>query len=305
MATRHEQWKERRWTPGKYAREVWVVVDAASEAAAFAAVGIAGMSIYQRDGTLFAEAPEIRAINPGHSYELTFTWRPLEQMTSEQISVAQAIAEPAAYSFAYQRASVPADKDAQGVPAINSAGDPLETTFDRSVTTLIFYVERNEATFDPLLPLDYVDHVNSNAVVFMGKTFDPGLVCCREYAPVGVIHAADPYVRIRYGFEFSKNGFYEYRMDQGYRGVRLNGGTLEHLDLEDKNGQKATTAVPLDGTGRPIDTTSFRCHGGYACAQSGIAMPNPQANIFGGKLVSVSLKFSKYPTADFGPLGVF
>lgn len=124
------------------------------------------------------------------------------------------------------------------VPVVNSAGDPFVPIPEIDDSRLVLSVSRNEATFDPLVAIDYQDAVNSDGFLGAAKrTAKLNLSAKRDWDKV-----IGPYYKVQYEIEFRREGWLLSILDAGLHD--LNGKVLI-----DTNGQPYSDEVPLNGFG--------------------------------------------------------
>lgn len=138
----------------------------------------------------------------------------------------------------------PIDKDIDGKPILNSAGDPFDPGLTRERNRQIIRISRNEQEFDVGL-LALQDTVNRDT--FIG--FRKETVKCspihrsREFDPVVGV-----YWRVEYEFIFDPRGWKKEILDSGLR--KRDGSVVSQIEVD---GSPTTSPVPLDGAGQPLE----------------------------------------------------
>ncbi len=138
------------------------------------------------------------------------------------------------YQEAYQQ-----DQDGQAM--VNSAQEPFDPPRQRDAKRITLKITRNEPSFNPALALAYQDHVNAD--VFFGA--DPGLCKCQGITGSEDYQNNITFWSVVYEFEFRKEGFDEYILDQGFSTLANGVRTL----IRDQHGTPVTQPVLLNGAG--------------------------------------------------------
>lgn len=308
-----EQWSKRSWSRGRSAHQEWVVDDVRNEAAAVSAVGIHRGSAYQTDGTIFAYEPTVTPLLVGQSYQVSIDWAPPEGgMSDDQQTAAEAIKKPPTVEFYFGEEEVPTDYDAEDYPLVNSALYPLTDTMPRKIRTHHWVIRRNEAFYNPTVASNFVNRVNGAITLWNGQSYDVGTLCLHEWRPVGEHELNPPWVRVEYHLEYNPLGFWVYRRDEGNYGWYIAptpsgyGTTKKTAHFVHSQGKEIADPILLDGTGMPC-RSEIKIHGGFAPAPASQILPQDRfiKHVVGGKTVSVTIKFAKFPKTNFAPLGIF
>jgi hypothetical protein len=198
--------------------------------------------------------------------------------------------------------SEPIDRDIDGNPIVNSAGDPFQSTPSRDYTTIFLTYSRNEPFFSVQTALTYGNKVNSERIYIAGAGWvEEGQMRCLSIQPTSDYEAGATFVNVSYKFELRADGFKTRILDQGLRAWFTNPATsaaaLEHIVTAKK--QPISQPVRLDGTGRPLDTTLKVGDG--VNVYSTVARTTPAGaeleTATGGD--AVFLKYSIYDSANF------
>lgn len=189
----------------------------------------------------------------------------------------EALSLPAEIEWTRGTASFPIDKDisTNKIPIVNSAGDPFDPPYERSVGTWVLTYERWEPIFDGGKAQTYTDCVSSDSFTMAGLTFNPGQTILRSMLPVGKYDTNATKLRMRYVFEMDgsrSDPFQLARLDKGSRGFYSSSGTNK-ASICDSAGNQISSDVLLDGTGKPADSSLKILNG--STAASPVANPTP------------------------------
>lgn len=183
---------------------------------------------------------------------------------------ANPVERPIKVSWSFARFERPVIVDLDGVPVLNSAGDPFDPPLTIDDSRPILTIVRNEQGFDPLLAYQFKDAVNADAFWGVG----PGIV---KVLDISDELTKDPdigwYHVVTYQFEFNPDGWQAHIADLGYRELNL---TNELVPILFK-GVPATVPARLNG------------EGGY--------LEDPDAE-------TVFLDFNVYRSLPFAPLNL-
>ncbi len=212
--------------------------------------------------------------------------------------------------------SEPIDRDTDGNPIINSAGDPNDPPIQTDFTTLAFRVIRTEsAPFDAARALSFMRCVNSTACTIAGMKFDEGQLLCKVIAPIAEVTSKSRRIDIGYDFEGHGEGWDARVLDQGYRGISSNtggtrggrgGGPTEIYNPpnpDDTNTIKPvqiSVPVRLNGKGKPILDVFTDRYGDKLIE----ADQNPKGAVLEKTADAVFLHWKTRPRADLNQLGL-
>lgn len=182
---------------------------------------------------------------------------------------------PMRFTMGYREVEITKDQDANKRPIKNSAGtyfDPPPTT---TITVETMEIRRYEAFYNRDKARLYRNHVNNNQFTIGSTVILPYECKCTYIGPTSEIEVGAPYVEMLYAFELnfearadptiSGNPFDFHIVDQGTR-AWYNDGTNNRLGFlcayqtdsgssTDVVVQVLTEPTPLNGKGKPIDTT--------------------------------------------------
>jgi hypothetical protein len=155
-------------------------------------------------------------------------------------------------SFSSTRFQVPATKDIDDEPVVNSAGDPFDPPFMLDETRPFMTIVKNEAGFPPLLAQDY--HNSINNAPWFGL---PELVW--KCVDITGDEAQDPdggrYWVVTYQFEMKRETWVEKLMDVGMREINSSG---KKIAITDDRGREVDAPWPLNenGTKKAVGVTA-------------------------------------------------
>ena len=149
--------------------------------------------------------------------------------------------QPYKYSYNGQPVDEPYNIDVTGKAVCNTVGDPFQNQLVRQISRPILSVTRNEATFNPLIPL-LSNTVNAD--VFFGNA--PGTALCMPPQVSTEYHQTYGYYYVTsYEFAINPDGWDDYVWNLGTRS-RNPRGVLKPIVL---NGTPVTDPVPLTWSG--------------------------------------------------------
>lgn len=172
-------------------------------------------------------------------------------------------------------ATEPVDRDIDNNPILTSIGVAPDQLPQSEFVTLHLTITRNESAYDVQQAMAYANRVNSNAFSIVGAgTVQPGQVLCKTIRPASSYKQNAPYIPIAYTFELRGDtaggenvGFRAKILDQGIR-VNTDDGPVEVFDAK---GERITSPILLDGTGKSLNTT-YKA-GSAGAAQTARATP--------------------------------
>ena len=142
------------------------------------------------------------------------------------------------------------DRDRNGVPITNSAGETFDPPITKGVKDLVIRIMRNEPFFNEPLMSEYENAINAD--VFRtprGDTFDPGTVKCNMISGDQVYPSDAPaemnYYEVAYEFQIRWDGWKRRILDEGFRKKT----TAGYETIEDVNGIPLSQPSMLDGSG--------------------------------------------------------
>jgi hypothetical protein len=164
-----------------------------------------------------------------------------------------------------QRA-VPFDIDLVGVPVINSTGVPYSPAPTREIYFDILTIKRHEPFFDLQKARLFRNAVNSNTFTSGNVVFLAGECLCTSIKPTQEYTTDATAIEIAYRFQI-EGGLNETSTTQGFEPFQLHmrdrgrssfgqGGSGAVMGpITGADGAAIADDVPLDGTGKPIETT--------------------------------------------------
>lgn len=152
-------------------------------------------------------------------------------------------------SWDYQRAQEAAERDVDGNPIQNKAGDSFDPPLLKDVRRPILKLTRNEAEFDPALAYTYHDKINSTPFFGAG----PGYVKVEGITPRRVHNqSVGWYWQVDYEFLFDVRTHDPEILNQGFKRID---GSGRRVVCTDDNGEVVSNPVWLDATGAQIPST--------------------------------------------------
>lgn len=167
--------------------------------------------------------------------------------------------EPAIIEWAPGSRTEPIEREASdNKPILNSARSPFNPQASDEFPVTEFSITRWEnAPFDAAGKIQFMGKVNASAVTFEGHVYAAGTLLCRMIAPVEPYTSGSQFVKVRYSFAYDPDGFKLRLMDIGTQGwvEGSNGASPQKAEICFPNGNQVSAPVPLNGKGKPINTT--------------------------------------------------
>jgi hypothetical protein len=250
-----ERWSDRRYARGKSATKAYDVVYAANEDEAVNANGVPGEGEkHPLDGRLFAEPPE--ASREGFNYyvvRVTYTLdeggeggtqrpdNPLDELPRIQWDIGST-----GEAF---------DRDVDGNPIVNSAGDAFDPPPSSDYVSVFFTISRNEQTYNAPQALVFQNKVNSTALSILGMfAVEPGQLRIISIKPTHDYDSSAEFVNVAYQFEARVDGHQLRILDQGQRGIYTNADDEISIgEIFDGDGNQVSSPVLLNGGGAPLN----------------------------------------------------
>lgn len=256
-----EEWSEESYQRGKSATRVFKVSGVSDTDEAATALGVPQENdTHPRDNRLLAQVPEARG---GQSiYVVTVRYE--RRDTKGPTDTENPLDEPLKFRWVIGTESVQVDRDKDGNPILNAAGDPFDTPATADKPTLTLIVSQNESTFNLARAMATVGRVCSDTFTIPGVgTVLPGQCRCISISPAEQYfdgyELADGYVRVEYVFEFREDDAgnpgwsFDHRiLNQGYRGWWNDGAANQRGDFYTAGDTPDRVSVPVllasDGT---------------------------------------------------------
>lgn len=306
MATARERWSDVKFTPGANgytAERAWDVDGATSAADALAASGIPDIN----DAHPLKSDCKVKSLpverNGFNSYLVRAIYETPADGNSHPGPGAQTdpLDMPPTIYWEIGSTSEEIDRDVNGNPLTNSAGDPY-TGVTREFTTYYLILEQNEASFDVDKAGDYSNYVNSHNFSITGVgTFAAGNLLCKTIAPCEPYTSGASYVRVRYTFEARVDGFKRRFRDEGVYAWYSNSGDKKG-QIYLKTGEQITAPVLLDGTGGVKNYSAYNI-GDPRQTYSNANIGNPPGAEVVTETNAIFLKYQVYPSRSF--TGIF
>jgi len=211
--------------------------------------------------------------------------------------------EPPRIRWEFGASSEPIDRDINGNPIVNSAGDPFQQPVTRDFTTIFLVYTRNEPFFNVNTAITYSNKTNSGSIIIAGAgQVAAGQMMCKSIAPASDYSATAQFVPVSYRFELRADGFKARMLDQGLRAWYTNPTTsdVELAPLVTRKLQPITQPVRFDGTGEPIAATAQYVGDGVNYNAT-VARTTPAGATLDNAALpeAVFLKYTIYGSADF------
>lgn len=204
-----------------------------------------------------------------------------------------------------RRQSYEIDRDVNGNPITNSAGEPFSNPPQAEKTEYGIVIKKWETGYTPQTANAYIDHVNATTWNLFAGTpnalfVTPGVALCTRFGPEQEFAPADAKLLISYEFLFAFDGWKTRNLDSGYR-RKLTGGQITSLVDSSTVITYAKTCM-LDGKGDLFQNRSASKGNGIpAGATLEYAPPMDPLNL--ANVTGVFLRYERYKTAEFNNLG--
>jgi hypothetical protein len=310
MATATKRWSDYR-VGSQSAVIAFDVIDAVTAEQARAACGVGLNSAHPENSNFKVDSWD--ATREGFTvWRLTFSYSIPENGESHDTGTdggdGNPLAQPPVYEITRGSKTIPVDRDRDGKPIVNSAGDPFDPPLTVTRATRFLSVRRYEPTPFNLSQADeYLETVNSQAWLIQGLNIQPGAARCVDISPVGEYAAGAKYLLVNYAFEIDKDGFQPQVMDLGLRSWAVIGGDTVKAELIDGTETQISNAVRLNGKGKPMEASLKAFNPNSRQAVACVQNPQVPANL-GAKLdpsgLAWFLNFKLIREKDFRLLGL-
>lgn len=298
-----EVWSKRTYQRGVRAMRVFWIDEVTDEEQATRASGMPSENqSFPLDARLIAGTPEVTILTPGTLFEARVEYTAINVGIG---GVPNPLDEPLEVEWIDGNSVEAVDRDADGNPLLNTAHDTLQGVRDVGETDL--RVSRWESLFDVQLALAFKNHVNEDSFIISTKkgpyVVNPGQALFRSMTTPPYKVDVD-HVYVSYLFGLRADGW-DYRFkDQGKNGWWNNNGTLTSGPLVMAGGERVVEDVPLDGNGKPLDTT-LKVFGNGA-AQTPVAKERPRGFIAieGQNGQARWIRYKRFPRIAFGGLNL-
>lgn len=204
---------------------------------------------YSPDEWLFVKSIDVQQGDGPYIYEVTANYISIENPLDLEPEI----------EWGKAVSNVEIDRDINGDPILNSAGQSPDPPITEEFEDLVFRMTRNENYFNALLAHEYKGAVNSD--IFLG--FDPGFAKCIEISGTRARVADLVYWKVRYEIHFRlsnpipgtpKIGWIRRLLDEGRieKTGTAGDGTPELLQNKDQEGTVLSEPVLLDGEGKKL-----------------------------------------------------
>lgn len=120
---------------------------------------------------------------------------------------------PPEITWSFGKYSYPAQRDALGIPFVNSSGEKFDPVYEVELSRPHLVISRNESTYNETNAITYVDAVNSDnfgpATPWQAKI---GSIQAQLMCDIGIA-----YWKVTYEIEFQARTFAYFLLDQGWR----------------------------------------------------------------------------------------
>jgi hypothetical protein len=172
--------------------------------------------------------------------------------------------EPPQIGFQFRHITRPVERDKDGKPIANSAGEKFDPPLEVDESIPVITITRNEKAFNASLAIDYEDAVNADVWSYTlpgGST----LIARKGQAKIENIGAQTQskkgqlYYSVTYEIGFRREGWQVEKLDQGFFEKDANNlGMLQHIKVQvrDENNKVreefCSAPHPLDGAGHKL-----------------------------------------------------
>ena len=268
---------------------------APDEGRAIQAVGIKRGSTHPLDSTLVAAQPEANANGFG-VWIVSVKWSLLGRGNKDPSGKPRISWRRSVSSEAF-------DRDPDGNPITNSAGDVFDPPPEDEVADRGFIIRRVEPFYDLDKAEEYENTVNDKGFTFLGRyTFKQGQVLCESIMPATDYDFDATSIEIEYAFWFRRDGWKRRIVDEGRRAFYYDDTdkTNKKAEIYGADGTQVSTPVLLDGGGSPLDDT-LKIGKGKVDAVSA-ANPPAGAEVDRDSATMVFLKWKRKRETSFGGL---
>jgi hypothetical protein len=209
--------------------------------------------------------------------------------------------------------TAPVDVDANGIPILNSAGDPFDRPPEGTFYTTFIEVRRNQPFYDLAIAVQYAGKINSDNVTIPGVgTLLPGQMLCHGIEPTSEYSNGDPYVNVATKLELAAgveqdgdklwDGFKYRILDAGYNGWYDDSGTLKPGPFWTTTPVAGPSSSPvlLDGTGKPRNA-NFKIG---EQRKTPVTFPSQVPPSLTDTGSAVFIKYARHKAVPFAPLRI-
>jgi len=200
----------------------------------------------------YVQAIDARPLNGPMLYEVTVHYGALTPVSGSDIGEpVDPLAIPPKWTWPQAAVTEQIDRDINGDPITNSAGETFDPPPTNEVQEFVARVELYRAVFNPVLAWEYRGAVNSD--IFLG--FPAEKVKCTHYEGEEMQTPGGLRYRIVMEFHVRWDGWKLRRLDEGFReyyGVN-DDGTPDYRNILDTSGLQVTEPHKLKDTGRKLE----------------------------------------------------
>jgi hypothetical protein len=279
---------------------------------AIAKIGLNKGDAFPDDGSLLCAEPEAIPLSPKNFWRVTYSFAPDGANTTDRDS--NLLKNPPKYQWSIGTKSEPIDRDIDGNPITNSAGDPPDPPPQRAFPIFYLTIKRYEsAPFNFQDRGNYVGKVNKGDMTIQGVAIKEGQLFCSGIAPTGEYTMQDKIIEVGYNFELDWDSFDFTMLDQGFKSWYTPGrkSTKQICEIfqppDPSRGGIAPVQVSkpvlLNGRGKPIFPTLISKFGNaLEEAPDGTARGAALKQFSQNKVFYLTYQTSQ--RVDFSPLGL-
>lgn len=294
MGVATPRWSELELAYGVSAVRSWDVL-AADAADALASGGIDQQgTTHPLDASLVADQPVAKCVGPKF-WQVTGNYKPANQPQGTPTTKPKV-------RWRRGTSSQPFDRDPDGNPILNSAGDLFDPSPEKEVGDRFFSVVRLERFYDLAKAEKFEDTVNDADFIFLkAYQFQKGQVRVESILPTGEYFYDATAVEIEYAFAVRRDGWKWRLIDQGRRGWYTDGADNKNKKAEifGPDGTQVSSDILLDGGGAPFDLASYKVSRN---GSTPINVPGPKGATVEKGQAAAFLLYDKFPEAPFAGL---
>jgi len=197
------------------------------------------------------QAKHVETISP-ILYKVTVTYKAeTKSKIGRDDTPVSPLAMPPEENWYFATTNEPIDRDIEGNPLTNSAGESFDPPLTREFHDLVGRIIKNQVAYNPVMAYEYIGSINSDS--FRG--FPPETVLCRVFTGDEVYTPYMKYYRVTYEFQVRFDGWKRRVLDQGFReyvGTGTDGAPL-YKQFTDNEGNPLTEPTLLNGNGKKLD----------------------------------------------------
>ena len=194
---------------------------------------------------LFVSSIRTKAIGPlFYGVIVSYSTLPLLRRESNYDPTAGPLDQPWEVEWGSCVSNEQIDRDINGNPLTNSAKELFDPPLSRDKRDLILKIQRNEASYNPLLASSYFDAINSD--IFL-EVFGPEQVKCNDWVGKRARSASLFYWVVNYEFQMRADTWKQRVLDAGYREWNLTASPAKYIPItitDDETGKQVAVREP-------------------------------------------------------------